>query len=206
MKRLLYIAGLGLCLLAAISSASDNAADQLLAELSGLSHLQGDFSQRQLGEGGEVLAESSGRFRLLRPGYFAWEILSPDSQLIIADPQNLWHYDRDLETVTRRPVAGRAEMSPLQVLGGDENLLRERFTVTVAEDGAFQLLPVAGDQGFRRLTLYLDGGSIQGMDILDSLGQRVTIEFRNLDAATALTAEDFAFTPPAGADLFYHDE
>ncbi len=206
MKRILLIAGLGLCLLAGIVKADDDTTDQLLAELAALQYLQGDFSQRQLDEDGELLGESSGRFRLLRPGYFSWEILSPDSQLIIADPDSLWHYDRDLDTVTRRPVAGREEMSPLQVLGGNEDVLRERFEVSLEEGGSYLLTPLVGDPGFRRLSLQLDEGVIRGMDILDSLDQRVTIEFSNLDTETALSAEDFAFTPPEGADLFYHDQ
>ena len=204
MKRSLLLTGL--CLFTALATASDEAVDQLLAELSGLHQLQGDFRQTQFGQEGQPLAESSGRFQLLRPGYFVWEILSPDSQLIIADPDNLWHYDRDLETVTRRPVSGREEMSPLQVLGGDEDILRERFTVTVEPGGAYRLLPVVGDPGFRSLTLRLQAGAIRGMEILDNLDQRISIEFMNLDAATSLTVDDFAFSPPEDADLFYHDE
>ena len=31
------------------------------------------------------------------------------------------------------------------------------------------------------------------------------IEFSDLDSSSPLTPADFAFTPPPGVDLFYHD-
>lgn len=192
--------------LGAIRSVEAAAIDDLLARLVGIERLQGNFEQIQQGQDGDVLAESSGRFQLLRPGFFSWEILSPDSQLIVANPEYLWHHDRDLETVTRRPVAGGEQMAPLQVLGGNEAVLRERFTVSRRGDDAWALIPVAGDPGFQQLVLKFDQGIIVGMEIIDRLGQVVKVQFSNLDSETALAPEDFAFSPPEGADLFYYDE
>lgn len=180
--------------------------NDLIAALAPVKRLQGSFSQQQYGQDNVLLSESSGKFRLLRPGYFAWEILSPDNQLIIAGPQYIWHHDRDLETVTRRPVTTDAEMTPLQILGGDEDALREKFQVVRKDKGAFLLTPVSPDVGFRQLTLYLDGAALTGMEIQDNLDQNVVIKFTNLDSTSALSADDFVFTPPPGADLFYYDE
>lgn len=188
------------------SSARAGDTDALLQALADIGSLQGDFEQRQYSEQDRILVESSGSFRLLRPGYFAWEIRSPDSQLIIATPEYIWHHDLDLETVTRRPVTDTAEMSPLQVLGGDENVLRERFDVSHPEEGVFVLTPTQGDAGFLSLRLQLRGATIAAMEIRDKLNQRVEISFDNLDSATVLTAGDFKFVPPPGADQFYYDE
>ena len=146
-----------------------------------------------------LLEQTSGSFRLLRPGYFAWEIQSPDSQLIIADPQFIWHHDRDLETVTRRPVSGDAEMTPLQILGGDEAVLRESFQVQHNDTGDFVLTPISDNVGFKQLTLHMQEAVITGMDIRDNLDQRVVIVFSDLDSKTVLTAADFGFSPPESA-------
>lgn len=180
--------------------------NDLIAALAPIKRLQGSFSQQQYGADNLLLAESSGKFRLLRPGYFSWEILSPDKQLIIAGPEFIWHYDRDLDTVTRRPVTSDAEMTPLQILGGDEVALREKFQVVRKAEGTFLLTPKATDVGFKQLTLYLNKTQLTGMEIQDNLGQSVVIKFADLDSKTALTSADFAFTPPPGADLFYYDE
>ena len=205
MKR--YLATLWLSLLPLWATAqTDNGVDDLLRALDPIKYLQGHFEQRQYGQNDVLLVASSGIFRLLRPGYFAWEILSPDSQLIIATPEYVWHHDRDLETVTRRPVTDSAEMSPLQVLGGDASALRERFHVVHAGEGDFTLTPLSDHAGFKRLTLHLENTVISGMEIEDNLNQRVVIEFSSLESQAVLTAADFVFNPPDGVDLFYYDE
>jgi outer membrane lipoprotein carrier protein len=180
--------------------------DDLIAALAPVKRLQGSFTQQQYGQDNTLLAESSGKFRLLRPGYFSWEILMPDNQLIVAGPQYIWHHDRDLETVTRRPVTTDEEMTPLQILGGDEDALRKKFQVARTAEDAFVLTPASSDVGFNQLTLYLDGPALTGMEIQDNLGQNVVIKFSELDSTSALGAADFAFSPPTGADLFYYDE
>lgn len=185
--------------------AEESAMDGLLAVLAPVKHMQGAFSQQHYAADGELVGESSGRFRLLRPGYFAWEISAPDSQLIIADPEYLWQYDRDLETVTRRPVDGSQAMTPLQVLGGDAEALREHYQVERDAEGRFLLHPRQGDPGFQSLALDFQGDVFRGMEVLDNLGQRVVIRFSDVSDGKALSPEDFDFTPPPGADLFYHD-
>jgi outer membrane lipoprotein carrier protein len=202
------IAGLGLFLLTAIARAEDTVAtDQLLAELKPISHLQGEFSQRQFGEDGSVVAQSSGVFKLLRPFYFIWEIRAPDQQLIVANAEYLWHYDIDLQTATRRPVVGNVEASPLQILGGDESVLRDQYSVTRDSDDTFTLTPVGTEHGFRRLTVTFAADTISRMDIVDKLGQRVVVDFNNVDSKSTLTSNDFEFTPPSeDVDMFYYDD
>lgn len=180
--------------------------DELLAALDNISQLQGNFQQRQYNQNDTLESESSGHFRLLRPGYFAWEVTTPDSQLIIANTAYLWHFDRDLETVTRRPLADSQAMTPLQVLGGDDVALRRNYAVHRDAEGRFVLTPHTTDAGFRRLALEINGALIRGMEVLDNLNQRVAIDFQALDSNSPLTAADFEFIPPPDADLFYHDE
>ena len=204
--RLLLVAALAACLLVGIArDAAAAPVDDLLARLDSIERLQGSFQQQQYGDDGTVLLASSGTFRILRPGYFAWDISEPDSQLVLADPEFLWHHDRDLETVTRRPVTGE-QMAPLQVLGGDDQLLRERFQVSSDGDDHFTLVPAAGDPGFRELTLVFTDGQLSSMEIVDRLKQRVSVQFSDLDTTSALAPEDFAFQPPPEADLFFYDE
>jgi outer membrane lipoprotein carrier protein len=208
MSRVAAIALIVLSLLAGFAWAGDEAAtNSLLARLERISSMQGKFTQRQYSDGGKVLAESSGEFRLLRPVYFSWEIQAPDRQLIVANADYLWHYDMDLQTATRRPVVGNIEASPLQVLGGDESALRDQYDVEQQGSDSFTLTPVGPEHSFRRLGVNFDGDAIGRMDIVDKLGQRVVVDFREVDTSTALDSADFEFTPPQGeVDLFYYDE
>ncbi len=208
MRKVLVIAGLGLYLLAGIARAEDAlATEQLLARLNRISHLQGEFSQRQYDESNAVLAESSGAFKLLRPSFFSWEIRSPDKQLIVANMEYLWHYDIDLQTATRHPVVGNMEASPLQILGGDESVLRDQYSVIQDTENTFTLTPIGTGHSIRRLTVTFTDDTISQMDIVDRLGQRIVVDFVRVDVETLLSSNDFEFTPPPGdVDLFYYDD
>ncbi len=185
-----------------------DAADDLIARLAPFQSLSGDFRQAQYREGSDEPRVSTGSFQLLRPGYFTWDIESPESQLILATPAYVWQYDRDLDTVSRRPVGGEGEMSPLQVLGGDEAALRDDYSISaeVGEGGAdFELIPNSDGAGFRALILQFRGAELSGMRITDNLGQRIEVSFSAVVRNAGLSESDFSFTPPPEADLFYHD-
>lgn len=201
---------LSLTVPATMARAQADATNGLIAILNQSASLQGQFEQSQYDVSNTFMGESSGSFKMLRPGYFSWDISSPDSQLILATPQYIWHHDRDLETVTRRPSSNTAAVTPLQILGGDEQLLRTQFDVEVSADGVFTLVPKveegADSPVFSRLSLSVADGVISGMEIIDGLQQRLVIKFDNVERATELTTEAFEFTPPEGVDLFLYDE
>jgi outer membrane lipoprotein carrier protein len=203
---ILWLVLISNCALAQTDVPATDATDRLLEKLGQVESMQGSFLQRQYDEKNSLVGESSGKFRLLRPGYFTWEINSPDSQLITANPTYLWHHDRDLETVTRRPIVDSEQMSPLQVLGGNEDLLRSSFSVEQTMASTFSLHPKGINPGFQRLLVIFNGNVFEGLEIADNLNQRIVIGFENIDSASKLTPEDFAFTPPEGADQFYYDQ
>ena len=76
---------------------------------------RGQFTQEIISPEGEVLERSNGNFGLLRPHFLRWEILTPDSQLLLADGETLTQIDWDLEVVVERPISETAS-SPLQWL------------------------------------------------------------------------------------------
>ncbi len=195
----------GCCLLASVWAQADPT-DDLIAALDRISNLQGSFEQVQYDESGTLVAESAGTFKLSRPGYFEWDITSPGSQLIVATPEFIWQHDRDLETVTRRPVVDSEQMSPLQVLGGNDALLRSQFSVSRTAESTYALHPQGINPGFIRLLVtFAEDGGFAGLEINDNLNQRVVIVFSDLNRSSPLGPEDFDFTPPADADQFFYD-
>ncbi len=207
---LFALALLLLCPFTLAQSDSGDSARELIETLDLTESLQGNFVQQQYGNDGVLQGTSSGTFKMLRPGYFSWEISSPDSQLILVTPQYLWHLDRDLETLTRRPVSDSTAMSPLQLLGGKEELLQSGFNVNKTSDTLFSITPKENESvasaGFSSLNISLDNNVIAGMEIIDGLNQRIVITFQSVDKASTLTQSNFDFTPPDGVDLFYYDE
>lgn len=207
MKRLLLLSIASFCWVTSIARADQGATAQLIEQLQGITHMQGAFVQRQYAsDSSAVIATSSGDFKLLRPGYFSWALGAPDQQLIIADLEVLWHYDIDLETVTRRPVSSGTQISPLQILSGNAQVLRDNFDVSLDNQQRYLLQARKEGAGFNSLLITLEQGVVTRMDILDKLNQRIEIEFLEVDSTSHLSPEDFDFIPPAGVDLFTYDE
>lgn len=205
MIKYLLVAWLGIAPLLCMAQPNPDVI-ALVELLEQFKQLQGKFLQRQFGQDNILLTESSGKFRVLRPSYFSWEVLSPGEQLIIVDPQFIWHYDRDLETVTRRPVSDDVAMVPLKIFGGDTDKLQEKFQIVRQSEDTFVLTPLSEGAGFKQLILYVDQLRLTGMKVQDSLDQFVEITFTDIDQETELSSADFAFTPAPSADLFYYEQ
>ncbi len=207
MQRYLLLAALTLCLVIGMARSEEDPTAQLAQRLASIGQLSGAFSQSQRSAGAQgELSHSQGHFRLLRPDYFAWIIEAPDQQEIIADSENLWHYDRDLETVTRRRLGGADMRSPLQVLAGDYAVLQAEYLVSQTGRGRYTLEPKGEAPAFQRFTLVFSEDSLTGMEIVDNLGQLLLVQFTELDSEPGLTPADFAFEVPEGVDFFDYEQ
>jgi len=191
-----WITGLlALCLL--VGMARDLRADEV-AVLMSATGMQGHFTQRITNADGDDLGTSQGQFALLRPRFFKWEITSPGSQLIVSDGTYLWQYDRDLETISRRTVAG-AGTSPLQLLALDPDTLRQDYEVETLDEG-LRLIPRQASALFQRLDIVLKQGVPSQLDVIDNLDQQLSIALHVAEDQVP-TASDFMFTPPDDVEL-----
>lgn len=172
---------------------------------SGLTGLQGQFTQQVYDPNGRVRESSSGQVALSAPRLFRWEYQEPYPQLIVADGSRVWVYDPDLEQVTVRPQGEEEQNSPLAALI-DPAILDRNFVV--AEDGSsdgMEWLSIeprqASDAGFQRARLGFADGALAAMDVLDALGQRTVIDFSGWQRNPSFEAGTFKFTPPEGVDV-----
>lgn len=178
----------------------------LWSYLSAQTQAEGRFEQSLYAETGELLEESRGQYRLLRPGYFRWDIEEPDSQLIVVADDELWHYDRDLASATRRNAAEQGSFSALELLAGDGEDLRRRFSVTDLGNrlgmDRYRLVPVYAGAGFSAIELQWKEGVVVGMSIRDRSGQEIRLALMPEDSGEALSPSDFEFTVPDGVEVF----
>lgn len=182
----------------------DSSAEQALGDvLAKVEHLSGRFRQTIYPQTGGRATTSTGEFRLQAPGRFLWRIEAPDNQLVVTDGIYLWHYDADLQTVTRRPVSATAS-APLQVLAGDRDSLSRDFTITRRDSDLYTLLPTASDAGFQSLEMGFEDGLPVTLTIVDNLSQRIEISLEAL-STDAFDSDIFNFITPEGVDLFAHD-
>ena len=170
----------------------------------GLHSLQANFTQSVFDENGQELERSSGEMYMQRPGKFRWEYREPYSQLIVADGERVWLYDRDLEQITVRHMADALSSAPLAMLG-DESPLDTSFIITALgqRDGLewFRLQPKQQDTEVSFIRLGFQGEVLQNIEAEDNLRRLTRIELSQAKRNPGLLSNLFDFTPPPGVDV-----
>jgi len=174
---------------------------------------QGDFKQVILTKEQEVVQQSSGRFKIKRPGYFLWESKAPYEQTVVGTPQKLWVYDPDLEQVTIRKQVLNDANSPAKVLSGELEQLEQDFLVAVTQSeikGAkvqtFSLTPrKTGAANYESVTVMFENKQLKTVMFTDKLLQTTTIELVDLELNVSMAPSDFHFEPPPGTDIISND-
>ncbi|WP_020200904.1 MULTISPECIES: outer membrane lipoprotein chaperone LolA [Cupriavidus] len=181
--------------------------DQLQTFVASVKSARGEFTQRQVkgqGDSLKVTGTSSGTFAFARPGKFTWRYVKPYDQLLQADGQTLYIYDKDLNQVTERKLDGALGSSPAAILFGS-NDLEKNFVVKngPARDGVewIELTPKAKDTQFERIGIGFKSGNLEAMELRDAFGNTTLLTFSAMQKNPALPADTFRFTVPKGADV-----
>ncbi len=182
------------------------ARDRLEAFTRGLDSLSGSFVQESLDANGAPGETTRGTLALRAPRQFRWEYAAPFPQTIVADGNNIWIHDIDLEQVTVRQQASEEARSPLTVLIDFSQLDRD-YTVAEgrAKDGLSTLMlkPRSEDESgsLQECVIAFNGTGPVSMEVRDGLGQRTVWRFSGWKRNPRLEDALFAFTPPPGTDV-----
>jgi outer membrane lipoprotein carrier protein len=153
---------------------------------------------------GKVAPVSTGTFVFARPGKFVWTYQKPYEQLLQADGDTLYIFDKDLNQVTTRKLGSALGSSPAAILFGS-NDLEKNFTLSEAgtRDGLEWLdaKPKNKDTSFEQISIGLKNGVPEAMDLKDTFGQTSKLRFTNFQRNPALAANFFKFEVPKGADV-----
>lgn len=165
---------------------------------------QARFSQQVMVRSGRQPQLSSGQFAFARPGRFRWLYEKPYYQLLVADGQRLWIFDRDLEQVTVKQLGDALGSTPAALLAGD-NDLEKNFSIRDGGNSAglgwLIATPRAGETSFREVRIGLRDNLPQRMEIDDNFGQTTTLMLHELRRNPRLPTDLFQFKPPAGIDV-----
>ena len=166
----------------------------------GLDSLSGTFRQLTVDGQNEVVEESSGELYFQAPDRIRWDYLEPFPQVLLADGEQLWHYDELLEQVTVRPQPAPEE-SPMLVLTRPE--LLERFYRIVPSEAphVIQFEPLAEESEFELARLIFEGELPIALDLFDHFGQSTRLSLDSLVRNPDIAPERFQFEVPEGADV-----
>ena len=192
-------------MLAFAGSAQASALEQFKTFVSGTKSARGEFSQQQVrASAGKVAPVSTGTFVFARPGKFVWTYQKPYEQLLQADGDTLYIFDKDLNQVTTKKLGNALGSSPAAILFGS-NDLEKNFTLSEAgtRDGLEWLdaKPKNKDTSFEQISIGLKNGVPEAMDLKDAFGQTSKLKFTNFQRNPTLAANFFKFEVPKGADV-----
>ena len=184
-------------------AAHASALDQFKTFVAGTKSARGEFTQTQVMKT-KTGKTSSGTFVFSRPGKFIWTYQKPYEQLLQADGDTLYLYDKDLNQVTTRKLGGALGSSPAAILFGS-NDLEKNFTLSEAgtHDGLEWLnaTPKSKDTTFEQIGIGLKDGFPQAMELKDNFGQTVLLKFTSVQRNPALGPQTFKFDVPKGAEV-----
>ncbi|PLZ01550.1 outer membrane lipoprotein chaperone LolA [Burkholderia sp. WAC0059] len=201
----------------AASHAFASGTEQLKAFVAQVHSARGTFVQREVKAptGGQdassaliaatrANAVSSGTFAFARPGKFVWSYDKPYQQLLQADGENFYVYDKDLNQVTVRKLGGALGASPAAILFGS-NDLEKNFTLSDAgvKNGIdwLELTPKSKDTQFESVGIGFRDGNLEAMELHDVFGNVTLLTFSDIQKNPDLPAGTFKFVVPKGADV-----
>ena len=199
---------LGLSLLAAPLVSHAGAIEELKAFAGSTASARGEFTQHVVGRNNKVSQNASGEFAFARPGKFRWSIKRPYEQLIIADGQQVYMYDKDLAQVTIRPIADAVSATPAALLFGQGDV-DKLFTLkdTGPRDGLswLEATPKSRDSTFTKIAIGFQDGLPVGLEMHDALGQVTLLTLGKWVRNNPGPSDSFKFIAPAGVDVIQAD-
>jgi outer membrane lipoprotein carrier protein len=184
-------------------AASAAALDQFKTFVASTKAAKGEFTQKVVAQGSKDKL-SSGSFSFARPGKFIWTYTKPYDQVLQADGEQLFIYDKDLNQVTVRKLGDALGSSPAAILFGS-NDLEKNFALSEAgtRDGLewLKATPKAKDSSFEQIQIGLKNGVPEAMELKDNFGQTSILSFKKFEKNPALNATSFKFVMPKGADV-----
>ena len=163
-----------------------------------------DFEQVVHDKSGRRVQETRGRFVFRRPGRFRWVYELPVDQLIVGDGERVWIYDRGLEQVTVRKLAGALGSTPAALLAGSADIEKAFELSDAGAEGGLEWLqarPREPEAGFERIRVGFDPEGLRAMELTDHFGQTTRLRFSNLERNPAIDPGAFRFEPPPGVDV-----
>lgn len=192
---------------AVVSTAQASAVEQFRAFVVNTKTAKGDFLQVQMKttNGVSKIGKSStGTFKFARPGKFIWTYVKPYEQVLQADGDKLYLYDKDLNQVTIKALGNAIASSPAAILFGsvdlDKNFVLKDIGLKQGVEW-LEAIPKTKDSQFDAIGIGMKDGVPVGMELRDSFGQLSLVTLKNFEKNPSFLPDQFKFIVPAGAEV-----
>lgn len=172
-------------------------------KLSEIHTLDARFTQTVATKHG-VASRTTGTLALSRPGRFRWQTQQPTEQIVVADGQRVWIYDKDLEQVAVRKQTQTLGAAGALFLSQSTQAIGRDFTVTYSQSDhteTFILQAKSSKANFERVILVFHKQQLASIALDDQLGQHTTVTFKQVRINHSEPASLFTLKVPAGVDV-----
>jgi outer membrane lipoprotein carrier protein len=184
-------------------------ADPVAEYFSSLDNFQASFIQKVVDSDGEQIQNSSGQVWIQRPGRFRWVYQTPYSQLIVADGEQLWTYDEDLEQATVKAIDEALSSTPAMLLSGFRPLSEVvSWTEDLGSDAYrwYRLTPKETDAAVEQVRIGFDKqGELAVIEVRDDFENNTRITFTDVKRNVKLDSGLFKLQLPEGTDIIGPD-
>jgi outer membrane lipoprotein carrier protein len=186
----------------AANNSSTIAANNLITIFNKTNTISSKFKQIVKDSSGQIIATSTGSMIIQRPNRFRWDTQTPMAQLAIADGQQVWLYQPDLEQVTISKMSHEIGQTPLAILSGSITSLQQNFVIEQTNPNEFTLTARKNAVPFHQVILLFDKQErLSQMQLKDELGQTTVLYFTDLKINAAVAKNSFSFAVPKGVDV-----
>lgn len=188
-----------------VSAADQKAAENLILIFNKTNTIQSKFKQEVKDGSEQIISTSIGTMIIQRPNRFRWETNTPMRQLAIADGQQIWVYQPDLEQVTISPMSHEIGQTPLAILSGSTASLEQNFTIQQKDLHEFILTARKNAVPFHTVILIFDAEQrLTQMQLKDELGQTTVLYFIDFRLNPVIAKNSFTFVIPKGIDVIHN--
>lgn len=177
-------------------------------KLDPIKQLSGVFTQKITDKDAALIQQSSGEFKVKRPGFFHWRTSEPYEQVVVGTPEKVWVYDPDLEQVTVDQQSADQANNPMALLTDGAGDIESRYdvsTVSDVETTRFKLVPKQSNPNFTEIEFVFSKDALNAITFKDKLMQQTEIILSQSNKKDVIDDAVFVFDVPPGTDIIQND-
>ncbi|TNF55853.1 outer membrane lipoprotein chaperone LolA [bacterium] len=186
------------------ASPVDDAIKQLQEKYDGIQDMQGNFSQTSHLKDLERTEKYEGEFLIKKPSSMRWRYSKPRDEEVIVRDVHTWIYKKSEKQVLKTTFSKDSlNQIPIALLNSLGNLKRD-FDITQLSEGFLELKPKRTMGYIKGVLLEVSSQKfpLKKFSIIDTYGNQIIIEVKNVKVNSGLEDSLFTFDVPPGVEVF----
>ena len=177
-------------------------ADELTSLLNKTIAFSGQFSQSVYDNKSQLIEEANGKVVFKKPHFFKWIYQAPHQNQIIGDGEIVYIYDPDLSQVIMSNFSQSKNNNPANIFFLND--IDESFKVTkilIEDETWYRCESKSNDIDYQSIEISFNEDKIQGMRVVDSLQNKIIINFVNISQNLNIDEASFLFNVPDNVEV-----